>query len=157
MPEAAAMKPLPAILTEPERRPKVLDDCIEVLDAEVDSKSGLTGIAIKGAYAVVKAVKPGFVRAAFSDMLEDFSARLDPFFQEARATSQPLPTFLASRAGKAADALLGITDERATRAKNMSVKKAYDKLRPTAKKHVEAAIPRVSQMIEKNTADVADE
>ena len=40
MPEAAAMKPLPAILTEPERRPKVLDDCIEVLDAEVDSKSG---------------------------------------------------------------------------------------------------------------------
>ena len=68
-----------------------------------------------------------------------------------------MPTYLASRAGEAADALLGITDERATRAKNMSVKKAYDKLRPTAKKHVEAAIPRVSQMIEKNTADVANE
>lgn len=150
------MKPLPAILTEPARRPRVLDDCVEVLDAEVDSKSGLTGMAIKGAYAVVKAVKPGFVRIAFDDMLEDFSARLDPFFQQAHAASQPLPAYLSTRAGEAADALLGITDERAGRAKNTAVKKAYDKLRPTAKKHVEAAIPRVSQMIERNTADMKE-
>lgn len=151
------MKPLPAILTDPMRRPKVLDDCVEVLDAEVETKSGLTGIAIKGAYAVVKAVKPGFVRIVFDDMLEDFSTRLDPFFQQAHAESKELPAYLSTRAGEAAEALLGITDERAARAKNKAVKKAYDKLRPTAKKHVEAAIPRVSQMIEKNTDDVKDE
>ncbi|MDR0965874.1 MAG: hypothetical protein LBM75_05140 [Myxococcales bacterium] len=151
------MKPLPAILTDPARRPKVLDDCVDLLNAEVESKSGLTGIAIKGAYAVVKAVKPGFVRIAFDDMLEDFSKRLDPFFQKAHADAQPVAASMTARASEAADALLGITDERATRAKNTAVKKAYDKLRPMAKKHVEAAIPRVSQMIEKNTADIQDD
>lgn len=149
------MKPLPDILTETARRPKVLDDCMQVLDAEVDSKSGLQGLAIRGAYAVVKKVKPGFVRGCFDDMLVDFASRLDPFFQKAKSAGQTFPDYLASRTGEAADALLGITDDRAVNAKNLAVKGAYDKLRPMAKKHVEAAIPRVSRMIEENTKDAS--
>ena len=148
------MKPLPDILTEAERRPRVLDGCVEVLEAEVESKHGLSGLAIKSGYAVVKSVKPGFVRQAFDDMLVDFSARLDPFFQAAHEAGQSFSGYLTARAGDAAEALLGITDDRAVRAKNALLKKTYEKLRPTAKKHVEAAIPRVSQMIEKNTSDV---
>ena len=147
------MKPLPDILTDPARRPAVLDDCQQVLEAEVASKSGLTGIAIKGAYSIVKNVKPGFVRQAFDDMLSDFSSRLDPFYQKSRAASVPFSDYMSGRAAEAADALLGITDDRAATAKNMVLKKAYDRLRPTAKKHVEAAIPRVSRMIEKHTAN----
>ena len=44
-------------------------------------------------------------------------------------------------------ALLGITDDRAKRAKNPNIKATYDKLRPQAKKHVEEAIPRVGRTL----------
>jgi hypothetical protein len=146
------MKTLQSILTDPAVRQNVVTDCVQVIDAEVDSKGGLTGLAIKGAYAVVKAVKPGFITEAVNDMLPDFAARLDPLYQAARAGNQPIPAYFDSRAGEAADALLGITDDRAQRAKNPTVKKAYEKLRPTGKKHTEAAIPRVSRLIEKYAA-----
>jgi len=60
--------------------------------------------------------------------------------------------YFGARAGEAAEALLGITDERARRAKNQVVKTAYEKLRPMAKKHTELAIPRVSRLIAKYDA-----
>ena len=56
---------------------------------------------------------------------------------------------MSSRAPEVADALLAISDERAQRAKNQSLRKAYEKLRPTGKKHVEAAVPRVGRLVAK--------
>jgi hypothetical protein len=147
------MKTLQSILTEPSVRPRVVADCVRVVDEEVHAKSGLSGFAIKGAYAVVNKVKPGFVAEAMNDLLPDFAARLDPFFQAARGAAEPLGAHMQARASQVADALLGITDDRATRAKNASVKKAYEKLRPTGKKHVETAVPRVSAVIEQYSKD----
>ena len=51
-----------------------------------------------------------------------------------------------------ADALLTISDERAARSTNGTLKKTYEKLRPTGKKHVEAAVPRVGRLIAKYTS-----
>ena len=53
--------------------------------------------------------------------------------------------------GAIAEALLGITDDRAARAPGGVVKKSYEKLRPTAKKHVEEAVPGVARLIDKHT------
>jgi hypothetical protein len=58
--------------------------------------------------------------------------------------------YFNAHTGEAAEALLGITDQRAQRAKNQVVRTAYEKLRPMAKKHTEAAIPRVGKMIAKH-------
>jgi hypothetical protein len=49
-----------------------------------------------------------------------------------------------------ADALLGITDRRAQRAKNQLVKGTYEKLRGQAKKHVETAVPRLGELFERH-------
>ena len=54
-----------------------------------------------------------------------------------------------ARPGEVAEALLAITDERAQRTKNQVLKTAYEKLRPAGKKHVEAAVPRISRLIDK--------
>ena len=43
-----------------------------------------------------------------------------------------------------------ITDEKAKRAKSGMIKGTYDKLRSSAKKNVEAAVPRLAAMIEKH-------
>ena len=63
------MPTLKEILLVPGNRPKVIADCVKVIEEEVDAKSGLTGLAVKGAFAVVKAVKPGFVPEAVDHML----------------------------------------------------------------------------------------
>jgi hypothetical protein len=129
-------------------RTQVIADCERLIEEEVGSK-GLLGIPIKAAYAIVKAVKPGFVPEVIDHMLDDFAGKLDPLYQQAKGKNEPVSAFFASRTSEVAEALLAITDGRAQRAKNQGLKTAYEKLRPTAKKHVEAAVPRLGRLIEK--------
>ena len=143
------MSTLSEILLVPGNRPKVVADCVRLIEEEVDSKGGLTGLAVKGAFALVKAVKPGFVLEACDSMLDDFVRRLEPFHAAAQARNEPTGPGMNSRAPEVAEALLAISDERAARAKNPTLKKAYEKLRPTGKKHVEAAVPRIGRLISK--------
>jgi hypothetical protein len=149
------MPTLKEIMLVPGNRPKVVSDCTALVQEEVDSKGGLSGLAIKAAYAVVKAVKPGFIGEAIDHMLDDFVGKLEPFWADAQAKNEPVAALMNARAGEVADALLSISDGRAARAKNQGVKKAYEKLRPTGKKHVEAAVPRVGRMVTKYTSAAA--
>ena len=147
---------LPTILTEPSRRKTVIADCVLLIEEEVSKKGGLSGLAIKGAFAIVKAVKPGFLAEAVDHMLDDFATRLDPFYQSHRqAAGRSLPSHFGENSGAIAESLLGITDQRAQRAQNQTLKKTYEKLRPTARKHVEEAVPGIARLIEKHTAKVA--
>ncbi len=145
------MSTLKEILTQPATRKQVVVDCEKVIEEEVSSK-GLMGMPIKAAYAVVKAIKPGFIPEVIDGLLDDFADRLDPFYQAAVAKNEPVTAYMGARTGEVAEALLGITDQRARSAKNQVVKSAYEKLRPMAKKHTEAAIPRVSRLVAKYAA-----
>lgn len=138
------------LLADASKRPRLLSDCERLIEDEVASKGGLSGLAIKGAYKVVCAVKPGIIREALDGLLDDFVKRLEPFYSQHRSGGGEPKAFgdaLGRRPGEAADALLGITDDRARRAKNATLKSAYEKLRPQAKKHVEEAIPRVGRTL----------
>lgn len=140
-------------LSAPERRPRVIDDCVHLIEEEVKRKGGLSGMAIKAAFATVKAVKPGFLAESVDYLLDDFARRLEPFYaSHKQAGGRSMSDHFAGESTAIADALLGITDDRAQRAKNPMVKKTYDKLRPSAKKHVEEAVPGIGRLIEKHTA-----
>jgi len=149
------MPTLTDMLLVPGNRPKVIADCVQLINEEVDSKGGLTGLAVKGAYALVKAVKPGFVTEAVDHMLDDFVKRLEPFWADAQTKNEPIGPLMNARAPQVADALLAISDERAARSTNPTLKKAYEKLRPTGKKHVEQAVPRVGRLIQKYASAAA--
>jgi hypothetical protein len=136
---------------DPQRKAVVADAC-EVLDQEVADKSGLGGIAIKGAYSVVKGIKPGFVPEVVNGLLDDFLAALDPIYQEALARNETPGRHLAANGDRVADALLAITDARAARSNHAMLRKTYEKLRPTAKKHVSSAAPRLGQMLDRHAA-----
>jgi hypothetical protein len=138
------------LLTDTAKRPRILTDCERLIDDEVSSKGGLSGIAIKAAYKVVCAVKPGIIRESMDMLLDDFVKRLEPFYADHRKAGASPSQFgdtLSRRPSEVADALLGITDDRAKRAKNATLKGAYEKLRPQAKKHVEEAVPRVGRTL----------
>ncbi|MCK6536782.1 MAG: hypothetical protein L6Q84_27755 [Polyangiaceae bacterium] len=132
------------------KRSQVIDDACRVLDLEVADKSGLSGMAIKAGYKLVQGVKPGFVRQAVDDLLDDFLDALDPIYQEAVSSGKKPGDYLKSRSGQVADSLLSITDRRAEKAQRAAIRGMYDKLRPTAKKHVEAAAPRLADLLEKH-------
>ena len=139
-------------LTDGNKRREVIGDAQRVLDQEVGDKTGVAGLAIKGAYKVVKSVKPGFIREVIDSLLDGFLDALDPIYQEAIAQGVSPGAHLEANRGRMADALLAITDRKADRAKNQTVRKLYEKLRPAAKKHVEAAAPRLGQMLERHAA-----
>lgn len=138
-----------------DKRNAVIDDALKVLDQEVDDRSGITGLAIKGAYKVVKGIKPGFLREVVEAMLDDFLDALNPIYQEAAEKKKPAGQHLIDNQGRVADALLAVTDRRAQQAQRQVVRSAYDKLRPMAKKQVEQAAPRMAKLLEKHAASTA--
>ncbi|GAA1723645.1 DUF6918 family protein [Fodinicola feengrottensis] len=142
------------ILLTPGKRPEVLADCKQLLDEEVSSKSGASGLAVKSAYTMVKAVKPGIINESIDKLLDDFIGRLQPFYADYRASGagQPLDSYLAGRGEEVSDALLGVTDDRAANTSRATIKKAYEKIRPQGKKNVELALPRLGKLIEKHVA-----
>ncbi|MEE8408966.1 MAG: hypothetical protein V3T05_05135 [Myxococcota bacterium] len=146
------MATLKELLLEPARRPAVVDDCVQLVDDEVRAKTGLGGMAVKGAFVVVKKLKPGIIRETVDNLLDDFVARLESFYVDFEGQDgKQLEPYFTGRAAEVANALLGVTDDRAARAKNKVIKKAYGKLRPTGVKHTEAAVPGLARVIDKHT------
>jgi hypothetical protein len=146
------MPSLPEVLLSDAKKSAVIDDCVALIDAEVADKGGLSGLAIKAGYGAVKGIKPGFIKQAVTDMLPDFAKALDGVYQDATSQNKAIGSFFASNAARVADSLLTITDARAQQVKSGVVKATYDKLRNTAKKNVEAAVPRLGKMVEKHAA-----
>lgn len=144
------MPHLKELLENADKRAEVVQDACRVLDLEVADKSGLSGLAIKAGYKLVQGVKPGFVRQAVDDLLDDFLDALDPIYQEAVSSGKKPGDFLKSNSARVADSLLSITDRRAEKAQRAAIKSMYDKLRPTAKKHVESATPRLADLLDKH-------
>jgi hypothetical protein len=144
------MPNLTEALTAEPKKGAVVEDCLTLIEAEVQDKGGLTGLAIKAGYRAVQGIKPGFVRQVVSDLLPDFAHALEPIYQEAKANGRGVRDHMNANTPRVADALLSITDEKAKRAKSGMVKGTYEKLRGSAKKNVEAAVPRLAEMIEKH-------
>lgn len=143
------MATLKEILCSPENRPKVIRDAAQLVDDEVGNKGGLSGIAIKASYKTVKAVKPTLIQDALDGLIDRFVDRLEPFYNDwiAANKSPGFGAFLQARESKVANALLGVTDDRARSIQNTTVKKAYDALRPQGEKHVTAAIPGLGRVL----------
>jgi hypothetical protein len=138
-----------------DRRNALVDDAVKVLDQEVADKGGLTGMAIKGAYKLVQGMRPGFVRHTVDNLLDDFLEALEPVYREAADKKRPAGAYLLEQRDRVADALLSVTDKKAERAQSATLKSAYSKLRPMAKKQVDAAAPRLATLIDRHTAPTA--
>ena len=136
-------------LTGETNKKNVVKDCCDLIDAEVKDKSGLAGLAISAGYKTVKNIKPGFVEKAVEDLLPEFAQVLEPVVAEAKSSNKPVSDFFVANGERVANALLSITDAKAARAKSGVAKSAYDKLRGSAKKNVEQAVPRLGKLIEK--------
>ncbi len=135
-------------LLNPDKRPKLVNDCVELIDTEVQQRSGISGLAIKGAYKIVNKIKPGIIRSAVEHLIDEFVASLSPFYDSClEANRKDFAAYLMERRPEVASALLSVTDDRIGGAKNATVRKAYGKLRPMGQKQVETAVPGIARVM----------
>ena len=146
------MKQLSDLLQEPAKRQPVINDCVQLIHSEVKAKKGFTGIAVKGAFKLVLALKPSILEESVDSLLDDFVGKLQPFYEgyQQAGESGTLSAYMGSRSSDVAESLLSITDARAQRASNKTLVKAYNGLRPKGKVHVEAAAPGIGRVLDKH-------
>lgn len=134
----------------PDTRQALLSDAVKALDAEVASKGGLGGAAIKTAYKMVKGLAPDMVSRLLNNLLDDFLDAVQPFYDDAKGQGGDVAGQMASRKSEVAEALLSVTDARAERKSGGTLKKGYARLRPSALKHVEVGVPRLVEVVTKH-------
>jgi hypothetical protein len=134
-------------------RDQVVRDAVELIDAEVQRKGGLSGAALKVGYGVVKKLKGGtMIEDAVNHLLDEFTGALSPLYDSylAQEAVKRFEAYLPAQGKQGADALLAITDRKAAKSDNKILKSTYDKLRDQAEKHVIEALPGVGRLIDKH-------
>ena len=138
-------------LTAPAARPAVVADACILIDQEVARTSGLSGMAVRSAYRVLTGIRRGMVPSAVDGLLDPFADQLDPFYQQHVATGEPLADILTAQRTSMAEALLSITDDRAERTSQVTLRRAYQRVRGSARGYVEAAAPGIAELIDAHT------
>ena len=139
---------LQEILLGPDTQPQVIADCYALIQQEVSDKSGISGTAIKIAYKTVNTFMPGHVRYMVGKLLPDMVDKLEPYWADFDASGgSEFGDYLAKRGEEVSEALLSVTDARAAASGRPTVIKAYGSVRGSAIKHIEAALPRVGDMV----------
>jgi hypothetical protein len=147
----SSQKTLAEYVGSPPAREQVISECATLVDEEVKAKGGISGIAIKGAYGTVKTIKPRFVPEVIDTLLDEWVSKLEPYYAKWRAAGTgSLAEFLTARSEDVADDLLTVTDERASRTRHKTAGKLYGKMRPSAKRNVAAAIPKLGALMERH-------
>ncbi len=145
------MASLSDILTADDVRRRVVDDAAQLVEDEVRSKRGISGLAIKAGFKAFKKVKPGALHMAVNNLLDAFADAVDPFYQqhvESGKGGSVAQTFVPRRR-EVAEALLTITDARAKRFESGLIKKTYYKLRPVGVRNTEDAVPGICRLIDR--------
>lgn len=127
------------MINDPSVKARIVEDCTRLMDDQVASKRGVSGMAIKTAYRVVKGVGPDYVSGALGRILPEACVALEPMWHEGLEVGDPV-NYLSQNCSRTADIILSVTDARAHKASG-AVAGAYGKLRKSVKGDIEAAVP----------------
>ena len=130
-------------------RPLVINDCVDLIDAQVKEK----GFVIKSAYATIKAIKKRFIPEVVDSMLDEWLEKLQPHYDKWSVTkTSSFSDYVVARSEDVAEDLLSVTDGRAAKTSHTTAKKMYGRMRDGAKRNVIEAIPALAKLIEKHLA-----
>jgi hypothetical protein len=141
------------ILLAPDALPKTTEDCYALIDQEVSDKSGISGAAVKLAYKTVKSFAPTYYHDTVADLLPQIVDKLEPYWADFNASGgSEFGDYLAKRGDEVSESLLSVTDAMTAHSKRPVILKAYGTVRGGAAKHVQAALPRVGDLVMKHAA-----
>ncbi|HEY9760955.1 MAG TPA: hypothetical protein V6D07_00445 [Trichocoleus sp.] len=128
-------------------RDGITADLTKLMDEQVSAKSGLSGLALKTAYKVVKGIGPTYIPGAIGRILPDALAAIDPLWAEGVQKGNPVE-YLSQNKSRTADLLLSTTDARIERTDNGVIRSSYNQLRKSVKADVEAAVPDLAKILD---------
>src|SRR5215469_17170901 len=139
---------LQEILLAPENRPKVAKDCYALIQQEMADKSGISAAAVKLAYKTASAFAPGHIQHMINTLIPGMADKLQPFWADFNASGgSEFGDYLAKRGDEVAQALLSVTDRRAAESGRPTIVRAYKSVRGSAVKHIQAALPRLGDLV----------
>ena len=133
----------------PETKARLIADILKLVDEQVATKKGVSGLALKGAYRVVKGLGSDYLPGVVGRLLPEILSALEPFWAEGEAAGDPV-AYVNQHRDRAADTLLAITDRKATGTNNV-VRSVYQKLRTSIQPDVAAAMPSLAQILAQYT------
>jgi hypothetical protein len=137
------------LLLTPENGPRLVADTQALVDSEISSK-GITAAPLKAAYKAVTAFAPGYLQESITAMLPGMVHQLEPYWADFQASgSADFGDYLAKRGDEVAQSLLVVTDDMAANSGRATVVKAYQLVRGSAGKNIEAALPALGTMVQK--------
>jgi hypothetical protein len=144
---------LQQILLGPDTQPKVIADCYTLIEQELSDKSGVSAAAVKLAYKTVTSFAPGYFHDTVEEMLPQIVDKLEPYWAGfSTSGGSEFGDYLVKRGEEVPEALLSVTDAMAAVSQRPAIIKAYRTVRGTAARHVQAALPRVGDMVQKYAA-----
>ena len=124
------------------------EDCTHLIDRQVSAKTGLSGIALKTTYKVVKGIGNDYVLGAIRRLLPETLTALSPIWTEGVQQGDPV-AYLAQHSDRTADVILSTTDARIAKKGGGLVGASYQKLRKSVKRDVVEAVPELARIIGK--------
>ncbi|MEL7223864.1 MAG: hypothetical protein AAGL17_03125 [Cyanobacteria bacterium J06576_12] len=128
----------------------IANDCAQLIDRQVSAKKGLSGMALKAAYGVIKGIGNNYVPGAIKRLLPETCAAVEPVWAEGVAKGDPV-AHMTAECDRTANLILGATENRIARVGNGLITGTYNKLRNSIKPEVVTAIPEVAQILNKHT------
>lgn len=142
------MQQLSDYLLEPRNREVIVHDGQRLIEAQVKAKSGIKGMAIKGAFNLINTAIPGLVGRAINKLLPDFAEALQPFYGEfLKSNETTFQRYLEKQRSKVIPAVLAVTDRRIKDAYSELTKKTYSRFRPTAEQELSDAYPQLAALL----------
>jgi hypothetical protein len=136
-------------LLSQENAPHVIADTQALVDNEIASK-GITAAPLKAAYKAVSSFAPGYLHEAITAMLPGMVHQLEPYWAEfATSGGADFGDYLAKRGDEVSESLLAVTDDMAQNSSRGAVVKAYQMVRGSAGKNIEAALPALGALVQK--------
>ncbi len=136
-------------IEDPAVKSAIANDCAQLIDRQVSAKSGLSGIALKTAYGVIKNIGSNYVPGAVKRLLPETCAAVEPVWAEGVAQGDPVAN-MSQQSDRTADLILAATDARIAKNGNGLITGTYNKLRKSIKSDVAAAVPEVAQILNKH-------
>lgn len=135
-------------LLAPHQRDAIVADAVKLIEAHLERRGGLRGMAMKTALGIAKKAVPNLLPRAVNRLLPDFAAALDPLYQEFReSTDRDFSLFLRKQDDRARAALLGAADARIGGVRNELLRKTYASFRGSADEELKQALPQIAKLI----------
>lgn len=143
------MTNLKEALTAPQTKPAVVADLATLIDRQVGTLGGLSGIAIKTAFGAAKRKDPAVVTKAANAYAGELGEVLQPLWDRFTASGgSDFGSFLSANKGEAETAIMTAVENGAPA--SGPERAMFDRFKPQVTKLLTSALPELGQIIQKH-------